>query len=224
MSGPQYPGPDPNYPGGNPGQGPDLGKGGPAGPPPGNYPPPQGNYPPPQGSFPPPPPPVDAGQYGQPGAISGVGQPAGAGIRLGARIIDSIIVWIALFIISLIFVLLIDNWVVSLIVSIILSVAGVAYFVLFESRSGATPGKQLLKLKVIGPDGGNPTPEVSLKRNWWMLIGVLSTLLSFFWVLSFILGLATLAILVALGVTISNNPQKEGFHDKFAGTKVLKVG
>ena len=238
MSGPQYPGPDPNYPGNNPPPNPDLGKGGPAGPPPGSYqqpgtppsagsyPPPQGSYPPPsQGSYPPPPQFGDQSSYGQPQAGAGFGQTAGAGIRLGARIIDAIIVGVVLAIVSTIVVLVVDIFIVSLIVSLILSLAGLAYFVFFETRSGATLGKQLLKLKVQGASGGLPTQEESLKRNSWMLIGFLSSLLSFVPILPFLLSLASLGILIAIGVTINSDPNNQGIHDKFAGgTKVVKTG
>lgn len=221
MSGPQYPGPDPDYPGGNPGQGPDLGKGGPAGPPPGNYPPPQGNYPPPQGSFPPPPPPVDAGQYGQPGAISGVGTPAGAGVRLVARIIDGLIVGIPVSIVNSI-LWATAPWPLALVVSLILAFASFVYFVYFETqRSGVTLGKKLLNLKVLGAQGGTPTTEESAKRNAWMLLGVLVAIPVFIFPL--VLGIVYLVLVIAIGVTISNNPAKQGWHDKIAGTSVIKT-
>ncbi len=157
MSGPQYPGPDPSNPGGNPPQGPDLGKGGPAGPPPGSYPPPpQGSYPPPpqQGGFPPPAPPVNAGQYGQPGAVAGVGETASLGVRFGARVIDSLVVGIPVYVINLV-LFWTAPWILALLVSIVLAFAGFLYFVYFETqKQGTTVGKKLLKLRSSAPRAG----------------------------------------------------------------------
>lgn len=221
MSGPQYPGPDPNYPGGSPAPGPDLGKGGPAGPPPGAYPPPG------QGSFPPPPPPVDAGQYGQPGqygqagAIGGVGAPAGAGVRLVARIIDGLIVGIPVSIVNQI-LWIAAPWPLALVVSLILAFASFAYFVYFETKqNGVTLGKKFLNLQVLGAHGGVPTTDESARRNAWMLLGVLVAIPVFIFPL--VLGLVYLGLVIAIGVTISNDPGKKGWHDKFAGTSVIKT-
>lgn len=232
MSGPQYPGPDPSNPGGTPPQGPDLGKGGPAGPPPGAYPPPpQGSYPPPQGSYPPPPqqggfpppaPPVNAGQYGQPDAVNGIGAPASLGVRFGARVIDSLVVGIPVYIINLV-LFWTAPWILALLVSIVLAFAGFLYFVYFETqKAGTTVGKKLLKLKVVGAQGGVPTTDESAKRNSWMLLGVLSSLPIIF--LGFIFGLIWLGLVIAIAVTINGDPRNQGWHDKFAGgTTVVRT-
>lgn len=210
MSGPQYPGPDPNYPGGNPTPGPDLGKGAPAGPP--------GSYPPPQGSYPPPPP-ANAGQYGQPPA-TGAGTTAELGIRFGARVIDWLVVFIPVNAIT--FVLFwTAPWALALIVSFVLSFAGFAYFVFFETKQeGSTVGKKLLKLKVQGANGGLPTIDESVKRNSWMLLIVL-TWLPFVGIIAI---LAWIGLVIAIAVTISSDPSNQGLHDKFAGgTTVIKT-
>ncbi|GAA2058154.1 RDD family protein [Williamsia deligens] len=216
---PQY-GQAPQY-----GQGPDLGKGGQQAsyPPPGAYPPPQGSYPPPaQGNYPPPPP----GQYGAPneqGIYSTSGQPAGAGLRLVARILDGLIVGIPVAIIEGI-AAAVGGWVVGYIVALILSLAGFAYFVLLESRNGATLGKRIMSLRTVGPDGGLPTQDVAIRRNAFMLLGFVSALLNFTFILSGLVGLVTLAVFIALGVTIANDQNKQGFHDKFAGgTRVIRA-
>lgn len=224
---PQY-GQTPQY-----GQGPDLGKGGQQAsyPPPGAYPPPQGSYPPPaqgnyppsQSGFPPPPPP---GQYGAPteqGIYQTGGQPAGAGLRLVARILDGLIVGIPVAIVEGIAAAA-GGWAVGYIVALILSLAGFAYFVLLESRNGATLGKRILSLRTVGPDGGLPSQQVAMRRNAFMLLGFVSALLNFTFILSGLVGLVTLAVFIALGVTIANDPNKQGFHDKFAGgTRVVRA-
>lgn len=228
MSGPQYPGPGPE--GQQPPYGqqppqynnPDLSKA----PDQGSYPPPAGQYPPPgqyqqPGAYPPPPP-VGQSPYDQ-GIYSTTGQPAGAGIRLGARIIDGLIVGIPVAIIETVVGIAAGN-VAYYIVGLILSFAGIAYFTYLESTKGATLGKQLLKLKTVGPDGGLPAQDVAFKRNVWLLLSVLSSLVGFIIFLPFLVGLVTLGVLIAIGVTINNDPNKQGLHDKFAGgTRVVRV-
>ncbi|KQR99777.1 hypothetical protein ASG12_03090 [Williamsia sp. Leaf354] len=239
MTGPQYPGQnpegqDPQYGSPQPGQpqygqpqygqpqygqpqygqpqypAPDLSKGGA-----------EGSYPPP-GQYPPPPP-VGQQQYGEQGIYSTSGQPAGAGVRLGARIIDGLIVGIPVAIVEGI-IGVAANYAVYYVVSVILSFAAILYFTYFESRKGATLGKQLLKLRTVGPDGNIPAQDIAFKRNIWLLLSVLSSLLAFIFFLPFLVGLATLGVLIAIGVTISNDPNKQGLHDKFAGgTRVVRV-
>lgn len=234
MTGPQYPGQnpegqDPQYGSPQPGQpqygqpqygqpqygqpqypAPDLSKGGA-----------EGSYPPP-GQYPPPPP-VGQQQYGEQGIYSTSGQPAGAGVRLGARIIDGLIVGIPVAIVEGI-IGVAANYAVYYVVSVILSFAAILYFTYFESRKGATLGKQLLKMRTVGPDGNIPAQDIAFKRNIWLLLSVLSSLLAFIFFLPFLVGLATLGVLIAIGVTISNDPNKQGLHDKFAGgTRVVRV-
>jgi uncharacterized RDD family membrane protein YckC len=246
MSGPQYPGP--SYPAGNPPPNPDLSKRGPAGPPPGPYPPPPGNYapsqdnyppqgayPPPQGSYPPQgaypppqgnyPPPPSSSPYGQQpyGQQPATGGGADIGIRFVARIIDWIVVGVPVYIVNTV-LFWTAPWFLALIVSFVLSFAAFVYFVYFETQQeGSTVGKKLLKLKVLGPQGGVPTMEESAKRNIWMLVGVLTWLPIFF--LGFILAFAWIGLMIFIAITVNSDPRNQGWHDKFAGgTTVVKTG
>jgi hypothetical protein len=80
----------------------------------------------------------------------------------------------------------------------------------------------LLKLQTRGPDGGNPTFEQALKRNAFTAIGVLG-IIPF---MGFLAGLLSLAAVIMIAVTISNNTAtRRGWHDDFAGgTQVVKIG
>ncbi len=156
---------------------------------------------------PPPPPPSPAPP--PPGAGLGSGtMGATLGVRFGARFIDGIITAIIAFVIG--FALPGDSILLSSIVGAAISLG---YFVLLETNSGATPGKQLLGLKVVGPTGANPTPEQSLKRNVWLA----------FQVVPLIGGLAGLAAAIAIAVTISSNDRNRGWHDEFGDTTVVKT-
>ncbi|UGT45903.1 RDD family protein [Nocardia yamanashiensis] len=130
-------------------------------------------------------------------------------IRLVARIIDGFIVGIPTAIIG--FVL--PNG-LSLLWTIISPLLMLAYFVGLEVTQGATFGKQIFKLKVLAPGGGALDPVTSLKRNVFIAAGVVPYLGS----------VVELGLMIWAGVSISQDPNGQGWHDKFAGgTQVIKT-
>ncbi len=109
-------------------------------------------------------------------------------------------------------------------VSSVLSAAlYLAYFGYLESARGQSIGKSVMKLRVLGPQGGNPTLEQALRRNCWVAFGVLGVVP----VVGGLVGeLATLAAVVMIAIGISNDrADRRGWHDRFAGgTRVVKEG
>jgi uncharacterized RDD family membrane protein YckC len=195
------------YPGGQPQQ--------PGGPPPGGYAPAPG--------------------YGPPAATGGVGQPADLLMRFLARLIDFIIIGVVAAIISQILLVSIFGltsgggfgmslggaYAYSALSGVIDAVLYLGYFAGLESRNGQTLGKMLLKLQTQGPDGGTPSMEQAIKRNFWVALSLLAVI-PFGGVLG---GLAELVIVIVIAVTIGNSPTKQGWHDGIAGgTKVIKIG
>ena len=78
---------------------------------------------------------------------------------------------------------------------------GVLYHVYFWSVKGATPGKELLDLRVVTEDGRSPIPLASAVRR----------------ALGYLLSAASLGIgflMVAFG--------GRGLHDRIASTRVVK--
>lgn len=141
---------------------------------------------------------------------------AGLGARVGARILDFLIVGIPASIVLGLFGLLGggfgmggDSWLGNAIVSLL----WFGYFVYFESTTGATLGKRLLNLKVIVASGATPPMEVTAKRNVWMLFGLIP------WVGGVLSFVAVIVILV----TISSDTNNRGYHDNFAGTAVMRT-
>jgi uncharacterized RDD family membrane protein YckC len=138
---------------------------------------------------------------------------AGLGVRIGARLLDALLVGLPA---AIILGLLglgggftgTDTWLGSAIISLL----WFGYFVWFESNSGATVGKKLLNLRVVVADGSHPSLEVAAKRNVWMLFGLVP----------FIGGLLSLVAVIAIIVTISTNAASRGKHDEFAGTAVMR--
>jgi uncharacterized RDD family membrane protein YckC len=188
-------------------------------PPPGYAPPPpQPGYGPPPGYAPPPagytpaPNPYDApGGYFPGNPPVGFGNPGGLWIRFGARLIDGFGVGIVAYLISMAF----DGNTRYYVAAIFGGLLTFAYFVLFESQMGRTPGKMLLGLTVHGPGGApKPTLQQSATRNLFLLLNLIPCLG----------GILSFAAWIYIAVTIENSPTKQGKHDEMAGgTQVVKT-
>jgi uncharacterized RDD family membrane protein YckC len=199
------------------------------------------------GSAPPPPPPP--GDWQQPGSqmpppsyqgmTGGPGQPADLWPRFAARLIDYVLLTVVNVLLGGVLVagMLMGadtsgslgsigvtsgtNWAVNAVTSLISAAIALGYFTLMEHNRGQTVGKMLLNLETRGPDGGRPTMEQALKRNAFTAIGVLG-IIPF---LGFIAGLLSLAAVIMIAVTISQNTtNRHGWHDDFAGgTTVVRL-
>lgn len=163
------------------------------------------------GSFPPPPPPPPPGS--EPPVTK-----ADSLIRLGARIIDGLILLVPTFVFI---------WVIggsssftnqefgrAWLASALATVLQFAYFVVLESTQGATPGKRALGMKVLGASGGLPTQEEAMRRNAFMLLSIIPTFLG---------SLTSLVAAISIAVTIGGDSLGRGWHDNFAGgTRVVR--
>ncbi|WP_054812489.1 RDD family protein [Nocardia arizonensis] len=91
---------------------------------------------------------------------------------------------------------------------------GFLYFVFFEVLTGSTPGKKILDLHVLGSDGsGKPNIKDSAFRNAYMLLNLIPWVGGLLWFIA----------AIAIAVTVSSSPTKQGWHDRFAGgTQVVK--
>jgi uncharacterized RDD family membrane protein YckC len=236
-----------NYgpPGGTPPE-PPSGDGTPP-PPPAGYgtpppPPPAGYGNPPQGGYGTPPPGGQPGAYGAPGPGQAVGFPRPAELldRFLARLIDGVILGVVFGILfAILGAILIQEATYDfqtgqfddgssvlfyIVLSALTSLIYLGYYALLESSRGQTIGKQLVKLKVVGPDGvSNPTMEQAIRRNIWMAFGILGIVPI---VGQLIGGLAQIAAIILIVVGINGDPiSRQHWFDKFAGgTKVLKIG
>ena len=96
------------------------------------------------------------------------------------------------------------NAMINLAVNLIVWIVNIVYYIYFIGKSGQTPGKRILKIKVVKKEG-NAAP------------GYIGAFLREF-VGKFISG-----IVLGLGyVWILFDKQKQGWHDKIAGTIVVK--
>lgn len=79
-----------------------------------------------------------------------------------------------------------------------------AYFIYFHGAKGQTPGKMLFKLKVIQTNGQDMTYGKSLIRFLGYIVNQFTLLIGFIWA--------------------AFDKEKQGLHDKIAGTYVVKIG
>jgi uncharacterized RDD family membrane protein YckC len=131
--------------------------------------------------------------------------------RFFARLIDGILVNIAVFVLSLF--IFRDHWFLA--TGLFSGVLMFGYFVLLEVTQGASVGKRLLGMRVLG-SGGRPRPVLSQSaiRNSFTLLAAVP----------YVGSLLAFIAYVVIAVTINASPCKQGKHDELAGgTQVIKV-
>ncbi len=135
-------------------------------------------------------------------------RPAGLGPRFLARLIDSVVVAVILYLVMSIFGLQ-EN--LPLLAGLA-AAAALVYFIVCETQWGTTIGKRLLGLRVIDPAGTRPSARQSVRRNVFIAVGALP----------YIGTILDLALRIAIAVTIAKSPTKQGIHDRWAdGTQVV---
>lgn len=166
------------------------------------------------------------GPYGAPAP-----QPAQLADRFLARLIDGLVVGIPAGIVSVIVgglvrLLLpgfIDDYVAGVVGAALVAAAYIGYNYYFETSSGQTLGKSVMKLRVVGPGGGPVTAQQSVRRNGFYGAYLLAVVPFLGSVLG---GLALIGLMVYIAVTINNDTAlRQGWHDKLAHeTYVSKIG
>jgi uncharacterized RDD family membrane protein YckC len=91
-------------------------------------------------------------------------------------------------------------WILS---SVILFVIVVAYFICFWGWRGQTPGKMVMRMKIVRFDGARIGWGIAVVRFLGYIISILLFLIGFFWV--------------------AYDSRRQGFHDKVADTFVITI-
>jgi uncharacterized RDD family membrane protein YckC len=135
---------------------------------------------------------------------------AGFWIRAAAFLLDSAAVTVLQFAIGFLLALVVqaiispDTGVIEFVVRLFGTVLAITYYVFFTGYCGQTPGKMVLKLKVIRTDGG----DVSYGRA----------------ALREVLGKFLSGIILGIGYfMVAFTKEKQGLHDKIADTYVVKL-
>ena len=117
------------------------------------------------------------------------------------------------------------NWFGSIIWALIaLAVSGV-YFVYSWTNQRSTIGMRALSLQIgNAPEGATITTEQGIRR--WLALGAVFTIaqtLNPLPLIGWVIGLAALGWVIFLLYTTASSPTKQGWHDKFANTMVVKA-
>ncbi|HEX6236426.1 MAG TPA: RDD family protein [Acidimicrobiales bacterium] len=136
----------------------------------------------------------------QAGGATGSRTPADLGPRFGARVIDAVI----LVILGALLGLLLGFGTAWLVVH---AVVVFGYFVLLDAYRGTTPGKQIVGLRVTGPEGGSPSVGQAAAREAFTLLGAIP----------FAGPVLALIAWIVIALTIRSSPTRQGKHDELAG-------
>ena len=177
------------------------------------------------------PPPPDSGYYAPPTGP----RPAELLDRFLARLIDGILLAVVngILVTAIIIGTIMGSsasvigtggsYAAALVSSLVSAAIYLGYFTFMEATRGKTIGKMVMKLRTVGPNGGNPTVEQAARRNIWMGFGVLGIIP----IIGGIIGaIGELVAVIMIAVGINNDPvNRQAWHDKFAGgTRVIKEG
>ena len=126
----------------------------------------------------------------------------GGGPRLIAYLIDTIIIGGVSGLITAIFGAA-GNDLVTVLGSLVVVVFVFWYYIYFWTSTGQTPGKSIMKIKVVATDGSKLTVGKAFLR---------------------VIGYAISNLILALGfIWILFDTDKQGWHDKIAGTYVVRA-
>lgn len=138
---------------------------------------------------------------------------AGFWIRAAALVIDSIIVWITQIVLAIILEAMAgllspdmdaDSFASVIMLALFSSAVSIAYYVVFTGSCGQTPGKMLMRLKVVRSDGSAMTYGRAALRE--------------------ILGKFVSGITLGVGyLMVVFDNRKQGLHDKIADTCVIHI-
>ncbi|MEO5941370.1 MAG: RDD family protein [Candidatus Limnocylindrales bacterium] len=117
------------------------------------------------------------------------------------------------------------NWVATIIGAIVGLAISAGYYIYTWTAMRGTVGQKLLGMQVgNAADGATLTMEQAARR--WLALGGIFSLAQFLNplpLLGILIGLASLVWVIALLVTTAQSPTKQGLHDQFANTVVVKA-
>jgi uncharacterized RDD family membrane protein YckC len=146
--------------------------------------------------------------------------------RAIAYIIDAIVIGLISIVIYGIFGGIIAGTVGSLLAGVVGLAISAAYFVYTWTKMRATLGMKVLGLQ-IGSAPGGATIDTNQAIRRWLALGAIFSIAQLFTyllpALSFIVAIAAFAWVIFLIYTTAKSPTKQGWHDVFANTMVVKA-
>jgi uncharacterized RDD family membrane protein YckC len=113
----------------------------------------------------------------------------------------------------------------SIIYAIVSVLIGAGYFIYTWTSMRATVGMRALGMQIgNAADGATLTQDQAIRRYLALAApGIVGSALSGLPVIGALLGLVSLGWVIYLLYTTAQSPTKQGFHDVFAGTMVVKA-
>jgi uncharacterized RDD family membrane protein YckC len=117
------------------------------------------------------------------------------------------------------------NYVASFIIAVLGLVISAAYFIYTWTSMRATIGMKVLGMQIGNAGDGTTLTMNQAMRRYFVLAapGILAQVLQPIPLIGFIVSLAALAWFIYLIYTTAKSPTKQGFHDVFANTQVVKA-
>ena len=145
---------------------------------------------------------------------------AGALPRVGAYLVDGIL----LALISFAMAIVVANISVSLIVASLLAlVTEAAYFIVsWRSSFRATLGMRAFKLQIGHADGGQTISLQSALLRWFVLIGWTTVVALLPIDSSNLVSLISLSWAIVLLISVTSDEERRGLHDKWAGSAIVR--
>lgn len=117
------------------------------------------------------------------------------------------------------------NWIGGIVSAIVFTAINGAYFIYTWTTMRGSLGQKVLGMQVgNAADGATLTTDQAIKR--WIALGApfgIAQALNPLPGLGLIIGLAALVWFIALLVTTAQSPTKQGLHDQYASTVVVKA-
>ena len=147
--------------------------------------------------------------------------------RIIALVIDGVILFVPYMVIAVILAFI--GSIGSLIAALLFAAGSAGYFIYTWTKMRATYGQKFMKLETVSAaDGATLTQDQAIRR-WAFLFGpnalvaiVANFPIFFIAMLGSLLGLVAFGYALYLAYTTSQSPKRQGFHDKQAGTVVVK--
>ena len=146
--------------------------------------------------------------------------------RIIAYIIDAIVLFVINIIVFGVILAIVSGLIGTILIAVIgLAISGI-YFVYLWTNSRATLGMRVLSLQ-IGTAGSGTTITMDQAIRRWLALGAAFSIAQIFTsalpAIGFIVGLAAFGWFIFLLLTTSQSPTKQGWHDKFANTQIVKA-
>jgi uncharacterized RDD family membrane protein YckC len=153
-------------------------------------------------------------------------------IRIGAYIVDSIILFACFFVLSIVVITVFaftGLWLIGWAISTIVYIGGSAIYFIWSWRNlKASPGQKILNLETLDAGTGKAISTDQAIKRYIFLFGpsLLAQVFSFggfgFAIIGTLVGLLAFVYVIYLLYTVSQNPKRQGYHDVQAGTVVIQ--